>query len=261
MKKLFTLLALGAAALLSANQYGYEPGSGSSWNNSQGNLQGTPQRNPQENLQVNFQAQPSPGNAYQNQQPYSQRNNQPYSQNNQGQQVNQNQGYQRGTADQDIVKKIHDILSSGWFSKGFENVSFSVINGNVTLKGTIDTIENKNKIEDDITRINGVRQVNNQITIATANPNIYSESQLQNSEKQFPQDYAATNSDRQLNVKIRDKLNGNWFSNATIVIKTANGIVTLSGTVDKFEDIQKINDQIKNIDGIRSLINQLSIKR
>lgn len=77
----------------------------------------------------------------------------------------------------------------------------------------------------------------------------------------YPQDYAATESDRALNAKIRDKLSG-WFTNdyEGLSIRTTNGVVTITGTVDKVDDIQKINDKLKDINGITSVNNQVTAK-
>jgi osmotically-inducible protein OsmY len=185
----------------------------------------------------------------------NQRNND----NNYGSQGGDNQ---KSASDREINKKIQDTLNSGWFSKGFQNVSFDVNNGNVTLRGSVDTLENKNKVEASVKKIDGVKQVNNQITISKESPDTYSEAQLQNSEKKFPQDTASNSQDRQLNAKIRDKLNNGWFSSGyeTLVIKTANGVVIISGTVDKPEDVRKIGDQIKDVDGVRSVNNHLTVK-
>lgn len=174
----------------------------------------------------------------------------------------QNSSNQSMVSDQELNKKIQDALSSGWFSKGFQNVSAEVNNGNVTLRGSVDTLENKNKAEENVKNIDGVKQVNNQISIAKETPNAYSPSQLQDLAKKYPQDVATSAQDRQLNAKIRDKLSNNWMSKnyETLVIKTANGIVIISGTVDKPEDVQDVNDQVKNVEGVQSVTNQLNVK-
>lgn len=284
MKKIFALIALGSAALASADQY-YQPyGNGSSYcpscNNggyyqdgtyyqenqrSQGYYQ-RDDRNYQRNNQYDYQQQSPRNQSYdQNQQYYQPQDNQSYDRNQQRNYDNsygsQKGGNQRSFSDQEISRKIQDTLSSGWFSRGFEGVSFDVNNGNVNLRGSVDTLENKNKVEDSVRKIDGVRQVNNQITIVKESADNYSDSQLQNSEKKYPQDFASNSQDRQLNAKIRDKLSNGWFSKGyeTLVIRTTNGVVVISGNVDKPEDVQKINDQVKNIEGVRSVNNQLRV--
>ena len=266
MKKLFTLLALGSVTVASADQYNQPYGNGAvspSYNSGWSYYQDQPNND-------NYYQQ----NPRQNSQGYYQRNNE-YDYQQQGQSYNgdqqknynnsyssQNSDNQRTTSDQEINKKIHDTLSSGWFSKGFQNVSFDVNNGIVNLRGSVDTLENKNKVEESVRKIEGVRYVNNQINIAKEKSDTYSESQLQDSEKKYPQDFASNSEDRQLNAKIRDKLSNGWFSKGyeTIVIRTTNGVVVISGSVDKPEDIKKINDEIKNIEGAKSINNQLTVK-
>jgi len=203
----------------------------------------------------------------QNQPYYQQQNNQSDNQGLQGngnnKYANQNGNDQKVVTDQEITKNIRTILSSGWFSDGFQGVNFDVNNGNVNLRGSVDTLQNKTKLEDSVRKVDGVKQVNNQITIAKADTKkAYTDSQLQESEKKFPRDIASTSSDRQINAKIRERLNGSYFSKGfeMLVVKTANGVVIISGTVNKSDDIQKINDQLKGIEGVKSVNNQLSVQ-
>jgi osmotically-inducible protein OsmY len=279
MKKLITLIALGSVSLLSADHNsqpnGYDSGSFPSCNDDGGYNQGQPNNANYFQQRGESKKQYSPQDYYQrrdnqnyqrnNQNDYQQRDNQSYDSDRQGNYSNSygslKDGSQRSD-DQEVIKKVGDTLSSGWFSKGFQDVSFEVYKGNVYLRGIVDTHENKNKIEDSIKKIEGVVLVNNQITVKKEVESPYSDSRVQTSENKFPQDYAATNQDRQLNAKIHNKLNGGWFSKGieTIVLRTTNGVVIINGTVDEFEDIQKVNDQLKNVDGIKTVDNQLTVK-
>lgn len=219
MKKLLTLIALSSVAAASADQYYNQ------------RTQGNYQRN----------------NQYDYQQPQ-----------NRGQ-YDVNQGNYDRSRDQEIVKKVQDFLSSGWFTKGYPQVHFEVNGGVVTLGGSVHNADDLKKVEDSIQKIEGVRQVNNQIRLAQGNtPNANAASN-----NKFPQDTAATTKDREINDKIRDKLNSGWFTKGyeTVVLRTANGTVIISGTVDNFEDIQKIHDQIKDVDGVRSINHQLNVKK
>lgn len=255
MQKLFTLIALSAATFGFADQYTHPDGPfgprADNYNRSNGySSNGYP---------VIYMDQ---GN-YPNQPMYYDNGMQPQqypNQNNQNPPVNAQNS--KIPTDQEIGKEIQDDLSSGWFSKGFEGVKYQVNNGNVFLGGTIDTIENRNKLDEKIRKINGVRQVNNQIMIVQPNADDLTESQLKDSEKKFATDYASSFQDRQINAKIRNKLKGGWFSGGfeAIVVRTKNGFVVISGTVDKPADVQKINDQVKDVAGVRSISNQVSVK-
>ena len=85
-------------------------------------------------------------------------------QNEQNNKPNQNND-QKAVSDLDIRKKIHDALSPGWFSKGFEEVTFEVNNGNIDLGGYVDTIDDKHKVEEKVKKIDGVKNINNQIQV------------------------------------------------------------------------------------------------
>ena len=77
-------------------------------------------------------------------------------------------------------------------------------------------------------------------------------------------DTSSTDQDRQLNDKIHEKLSGGWFSKAydkTVTTSTNDGIVTVSGTVDTSEDVQKVIDKIKSIDGVKSINNRLTVQK
>ena len=139
MKKLFTLLALcSVTSLLADYPYGSRSG------NSQGNY-----------------SDRSGNTDY-----YQQQGNSPVQSRNYADNYGAgNAATQSSASDQELVKKIHSALSSGWLSKGYQNVSFDVDNGVVNLKGSVDTLESKNRIEGDMKKIDGVRQVNNQITV------------------------------------------------------------------------------------------------
>lgn len=68
-------------------------------------------------------------------------------------------------SDQDLTKKIRDKIGSGWFSRGYEDVQVAVNNGNVTLAGTVRTIDDKQKVEKEVRKIDGVKNVDNRISV------------------------------------------------------------------------------------------------
>lgn len=177
-------------------------------------------------------------------------------------------GGQRGatpgeSSDEEIAKSVSNIVNPGWFSSGYQSVSFNVSNGVVTLKGAVESKDAKDTIEQKVKKIDGVKRIDNQITIASkaSNSDDYSNDQLKDSEKKYPQDYAATNQDRQINTQIRSKLSGNWLSKNfdNLAIRVNNGVVTITGTVDNRNDLKTLNDRIKDlksIEGVKSVDNQ-----
>ena len=76
------------------------------------------------------------------------------------------------------------------------------------------------------------------------------------------QDYAETNADRIINKKIREKLGGGWISSGydTIGLKTTQGNVTITGTVETTSEVQKITDEVRKVDGVKNITNNVTVR-
>jgi osmotically-inducible protein OsmY len=287
MKKTFVLMAVGTVSILSADYYQPQyqqtpyscPGGNCPYNQQQyyqgsqpqyyqGSqpqyYQSTQPQYYQDGSQTYYQGNPS--QSYQrnpqqyNQQQYHQQANQGYYQ--KASWDNTSTSSQQGVSDADIAKKVHDAISSGWLTKGYEGVSFDVMNGTVILRGSVETNEDKQKIEESVKEIDGVKQVNNQITVRgqkTAYNSSYSTSSS-STKMANSQDYAASENDRKINANIRKELSGGWFSKGydAIMIRTTDGAVVITGVVDTPNDIQTINNAVKKVDGVKSVNNQVT---
>jgi len=261
MKKTFITLAIGSATALSGAYYQQDPqgfyqqgqpyDQGQYYYQGQGN-QWQQQGQPYNQGQANFQNPQNP-----NQRINVQWTEQPGSQNN-------TQGRQGSSQDREIEKKIGETVTSGWFSNGYNTISYQVNNGKVILKGIVDTEENKSHVEDSVSRLPGVISVDNQIrVVAKPLSGAYDAKTLNESERKYPNDTTTTESDRQINAKIREKLS-RWMSNGyndAIILRTDNGLVIVVGTVKNSDDIQKVVDQIKKVEGVRKISTQLSVQR
>jgi osmotically-inducible protein OsmY len=302
MKRLFTLVFLGATSFVMADcPYGNCPasGGGQQYQNQPYNRQGNPsnyqdnyRRDGQDNRQGNYDnRQGGYDRGYDNRQNgqgyYSNDNRQDEQggfenrQNGQGGFENR-QGYydrsqgnndQKSPEDQELAKKVRDVFSGGVFSKGYPNVRFDINNGTVILRGNVDTASDKTKVEESVKKIDGVKQVDNQLNVTQESASAYRRQRniadntdtttAQDSESKYPQDYAATDSDRTLNAKIREKLGSGWFTKGyeTVILRTKDGTVTISGIVGSYDDVNKINEKLKDVDGIKNLNNQVSVKK
>lgn len=76
------------------------------------------------------------------------------------------------------------------------------------------------------------------------------------------QDNGMTESDRRINENIRENLK-EWFSDGyeAIILNTNNGVVTILGFVESPEDLDKINNEAKNVEGVKSVNNKASIQQ
>lgn len=281
MKHLFILLALGSAAYVSADHYN-QPAckSGNCPYQQQGRpaYQGNQQVRP-----ANYQQQGQGRFGYNQQQgrpgyyQQDQRSKQGYSQSRDDSDDQDYDDDDDNTSDDSaksdlvIYKKAQNALSSGLFSSGYDNIFFDVDEGYITLRGNVDSVENKNKIEKTVKDIDGVKGVTNKITVTEKNSgrsnleikNTNGKAAADKAAKEYPQDSAATEKDKILNAKIREKL-ASWISSKNVdamMIRTNNGTVLIIGTVDKPEDVEKANYQLKDIEGIKSVDNQLKVKK
>lgn len=273
MKTLSTLLILGCAQVLSADYYqGYQGQGNSGYYNSgyqdgqgyqgQGYYQGQGNQGQSQGYQRVEQSTP-----YQQ----AQQNPNDWSRNEQKQYSNPNQvntsNWDNGVADEEINRKVKEALGAGWLTKGYPEVNSEVRMGIVTLRGTVDTIENKTKADEAVRKIAGVRGVNNQIAVdpnylKNGEPKDTYSKDVKTTENKYAQDAAATAEDKVLNAKIREKLASGWFSKGfdAIILRTSNGVVLITGAVDSNDDVQKVHEQVKNVDGVREVNNQLTIK-
>ncbi len=176
--------------------------------------------------------------------------------------------------------KIRNKLS-GWFSSGYnDTIILKTTNGFVIIQGSVEKPEDIQKVSDTIRKIDNVNGVQTKLIVQpkelstsdrgyknmndqTTNQPTFGRNQGATKDPSFPADYAATDSDRQLNRRIRDKLGG-WFTsgfNDTITLKTTNGDVTLEGNVDKAEDIARVVNTVRTIDGVSNVTNRLAVAK
>lgn len=158
------------------------------------------------------------------------------------------------TSDQELVKKIHDKIGSGWFSKGYEQVTVNVNNGVVTLSGSVKTQADKEKVEKEVRNLDGVKKLDSQIVVRDI-------STINDAKKDFSQDTFATSADEQLNKKIRDDVSRGWLWNdyEDVYLNTANGVVTLNGEVDDRDDETTLLKEIQKVEGVKSVKSNLRI--
>lgn len=175
-----------------------------------------------------------------------------------------------GPSDDEIQRNISETISY-WSEKGINNISFILDQGEVTLSGSVNSPEERTKVEDSIRRIPGIKNIHNEIktpeSLAPAAPAEPKTSNLfKGKKKQISmsdstatvakreRDIGATESDKQLNRKIRDALRGLRIRKMeTIVLKTDNGIVTITGILETPDDAKRITDQVKKINGVKSV--------
>lgn len=150
-------------------------------------------------------------------------------------------------SDDALAKKIQDKLGPGWFSKGYDQVHVRVNNGVVLLQGTVKTREDKDKIEAEIRKLDGVKYLDNQLRV-----------QEQISDASTAK---APVSDQEIAKKIQDKISSGMFSKGYDHVKAwvNNGVVILQGDVQTSADKESVEKSVRNIDGVRGVDSQIIV--
>lgn len=78
-----------------------------------------------------------------------------------------------------------------------------------------------------------------------------------------PSDSSNDSSDQKLAKKIRDKIGSRWFSKGynQVKVSVTNGNVTLRGYVKTQDDIEKVEMEVRNMDGVKRLISELNVQQ
>lgn len=167
-------------------------------------------------------------------------------------------------SDQATSKRVYEALY-GYISVGNQNIAFEINDGVITLTGHVNSQEDKDRIENDLKKIDGVKQINNKITVIDAKKFVYYQpkivdngSTVKNSSK-LAKDYGALDKDKKINATIRDKLDSRGFTNVSII--TANGVVTLTGTVNNSEEFEPFVIEIEKVEGVKKVNNKVSSRR
>lgn len=157
-------------------------------------------------------------------------------------------------SDTELAKQIHDKISSGWFSTGYDQVKAKVNNGTVVLTGVVDKWDDKDKVEKEVRNIEGVRVLESHLSVR--------EPASERNQQVFSQDTFATPADEQLNKKIRDNVSIGWLWNSykDTALNTNNGVVTIVGVVDSPSDQQKLVTELQKIEGVKAVKSNLRIK-
>lgn len=70
------------------------------------------------------------------------------------------------SADEQLNKKIRDQISKGWVWNSYKDISLHTSNGEVTLEGTVESIDDQYKLMEDVGKVEGVKRVKSNLKIS-----------------------------------------------------------------------------------------------
>lgn len=124
----------------------------------------------------------------------------------------------------------------------FKYVSTITFKGNVQLNGYVDTPDQKNKANDIVSHVDGVRHVNNNLIVEQNNPRSAGE----------------VVDDKALAERVRTALHGDPYKFDDVAVVAYKGTVQLSGFVDTGEQKNKAADVAKGIAGVHDVQNDIA---
>jgi osmotically-inducible protein OsmY len=140
------------------------------------------------------------------------------------------------------VGRIRDALGTGSFPAAGSGVDISALNGVVTLRGTIPTYNDRDRIINLVRNTTGVNRVVDELQVPLTTAGM-------------------STRDTELVGRIRDALSTGSLS-ATgpgIDISSLNGVVTLRGAVPSYDVRDRIDNLVRNTTGVTKVIDELQI--
>lgn len=140
--------------------------------------------------------------------------------------------------DQSIADAVRRSLKSDRRLSRPDQISVSVVNGVVTLSGTVLTYDQKNQAADDAWTTPGASDVVNTITVTPP----------------------LMRPDSQIAADVRTVLAKDPSVNAVnIAVSVANGTVSLRGTVPSFFQVHRAASDAWSVVGVRDVVNQVTV--
>lgn len=155
-------------------------------------------------------------------------------------------GYTTQRSDDRLIREVrHELVMLPYYNV-FDNLSFRVDGGTVTLMGQVTRPTLKSDAENVVKRIEGVTQVNNQIEVLPLSPN---DDQIRRAV------YRAIYGDPTLSTRY------GFQAIPSIHIIVKNGNVILTGVVANEADKNIANVRANSVPGVFSVANNLVVER
>lgn len=156
--------------------------------------------------------------------------------------------YNRSTGeyidDHSITARVNDALHKNAEYK-FDSVQVACFKGNVQLSGFVDSEAQKYNAAKIAKTVEGVRDVENDITVGKGTSRSTGE-------------YI---DDKSLTRRVNHALNDNQeYKFGQVTVTSMQGAVQLSGFVNKAEDKTEAGDIVKNVPGVKAVENNISVK-
>lgn len=138
--------------------------------------------------------------------------------------------------DSEIVERIRNLLEDELQELSYD-IKVRCVDGHVTISGIVDTLSEKSKIEELVRRVDGVKKIENSLTISTD----------------------GTFTDKEAEFEVINKLRKNPELNS-VGVKVEGGIAILMGTVDNAKVKRTAMETAKEAFGIKDVVSNMQVK-
>lgn len=172
-----------------------------------------------------------------------------------------------GINDNELIQRINDILRRDpAIARSTLSINVLSFDGDVTLRGIVDTEQARNTIINRVKQIPGVNSVENQIQVRSNEASVKRQNNTRFAREtdnfnNRNQNFA--NSDQELEQRIRIVLRNDPNLSApaqSITIRVNDGFVTISGWANTEQERLAIGNRIRQLSGVNRVDNQIKAK-
>lgn len=138
--------------------------------------------------------------------------------------------------DSEIVERIRNLLEDELQELSYD-IKVRCVDGHVTISGIVDTLSEKAKIEELVRRIDGIKKLENSLTISTD----------------------GTFTDKEAEFEVINKLKNNPDLNS-VGVKVEGGTAILMGTVDTAKVKRQAMETAKEAFGVKDVVSNMKVK-
>ncbi|MCX7694200.1 MAG: BON domain-containing protein [Caloramator sp.] len=138
--------------------------------------------------------------------------------------------------DSEIVERIRNLLEDELQELSYD-IKVRCVDGHVTISGIVDTLSEKVKIEELVRRIDGIKKLENSLTISTD----------------------GTFTDKEAEFEVINKLKNNPDLNS-VGVKVEGGTAILMGTVDTAKVKRQAMETAKEAFGVKDVVSNMKVK-
>ncbi|MBZ4664276.1 MAG: hypothetical protein JG776_1994 [Caloramator sp.] len=138
--------------------------------------------------------------------------------------------------DEEIVERIRNLLEDELQELSYD-IKVRCVDGHVTISGIVDTLSEKVKIEELVRRVDGIKKLENSLTISTD----------------------GTFTDKEAEFEVINKLKDDPNLNS-VGVKVEGGTAILMGTVDTAKVKRKAMETAKEAFGVKDVVSNMKVK-